>query len=88
MTDHLKNQTIDTLSRFGFIMIHDGGEVVYMDSPKKNDFRLPLVQAFIYQNANGCWLVELDGAFKAPLIGNEGLFLDYLFRYYPDWHSV
>lgn len=88
MSVSLKEHAIETLSNFGFKLVHDGGEIVYMDSPKENEFRLPVVQAVIYQNANGCWLVELDGALNAPLIGNEGLFLDYLLKYFPDWHSV
>lgn len=90
-----REATVKVLEALGFLVIEDDPR--FFDSPGKDNFSLPVVQASIYQCTNMYWCVDLDGgAWGAPIVW-EGPranwdvsnprddFVDFLNRNYPGW---
>lgn len=60
-----KEATVAKLKELGFIEVD--GET--LDSPKNDQYGLPVVQAYVYQCGNGYWCVDVWGdGWQAPIV--------------------
>ncbi len=64
-----KDATVATLKQLGFVQVVPNE--LFFDSPKSDEYDMPVVQAFVYQCPNKYWCVALDGdSFSAPIVWN------------------
>ena len=61
-----KDATVAALEQLGFTRVVP--DELFFDSPKNDEFGMPVVQAFVYQCPNKYWCVDLEGAFRAPIV--------------------
>lgn len=67
-----REATVQTLLGLGFQPVpeENGAYARFFDSPKRDGFNMPVIQAHPYQCNNGYWCVSLEGGFKAPCVWN------------------
>lgn len=59
-----KAVTVTKLKELGFIEADDE----FFDSPKNDQYGLPIIRVYIYQCQNGYWCVDADRGWKAPIV--------------------
>lgn len=94
-----REQTIAALQGLGFSLLpgEAGDHHIFLDSPKLDEYELPVVQVSVYQCQNGYWCVDVDGGgFKAPCVWHGpraefdktdylSVLVSYLDKYFPGW---
>lgn len=93
-----REDTLRALTGLGFILLPSeaGDRHVFLDSPKRDGYDMPVVQISIYQCSVGHWCVDMEGGYRAPCVWNgpraqwdnsdtASEFVEFLDKHHPGW---